>query len=227
MLANWSIVEGRPWDERLGSWLRDDCDALVVQRETLDPAAYVELWLKDSGHHGGPDYASATTPGSRGSRSRASRASASAGSTCRLRRGRAAHELLEWPYDVEQPIGPAIHAWGEAVADLRGVTDDQLLDRTLRARDDVQQETVGRPAPRTPRRSCSASSAASGGRVRPTRSRPRSSGPATATSRSASSSARWPRCSSATSPTLRTTYLPVVRELVGEGFLEVSDCSRA
>ena len=56
VLANWSIVEGRPWDERLGSWLRDDCDALVVQRETLDPAAYVELWLKDSGHHGGPDY---------------------------------------------------------------------------------------------------------------------------------------------------------------------------
>ena len=43
VLANWSIVEGRPWDERLGSWLREDCDALVVQRETLDPAAYVEL----------------------------------------------------------------------------------------------------------------------------------------------------------------------------------------
>ena len=59
VLANWSIVEGRPWDERLGSWLRDDCDALVVQRETLDPASYVELWLKDSGHHGGPDYAAA------------------------------------------------------------------------------------------------------------------------------------------------------------------------
>ncbi len=30
----------------------------MVQREVLDPAAYVELWLKDSGHH--PSTGSAT-----------------------------------------------------------------------------------------------------------------------------------------------------------------------
>ena len=27
-----------------------------MQREILDPAAYVELWLKDAGLHGGPGY---------------------------------------------------------------------------------------------------------------------------------------------------------------------------
>ena len=52
VLANWAIAAGRPWDERLATWLDPDCDALVVQREVVDPAAYVELWLKDSGHHG-------------------------------------------------------------------------------------------------------------------------------------------------------------------------------
>lgn len=51
VLANWVIDRDRPWDERLATWLPDDCDALVVQREVLDPASYVELWLKDAGHH--------------------------------------------------------------------------------------------------------------------------------------------------------------------------------
>ena len=54
VLANWVVARDQSWDERLAGWVRDDCDALVVQRETLDPAAYVELWLKDAGRHGGP-----------------------------------------------------------------------------------------------------------------------------------------------------------------------------
>ena len=57
VLANWVIARDVPWDERLGGWLGAGCDALVVQREVVDPAEYVELWLKDSGHHGAGDYA--------------------------------------------------------------------------------------------------------------------------------------------------------------------------
>ena len=149
VLANWAIVDGQPWDERLGSWLRDDCDALVVQRETLDPASYVELWLKDSGHHGGRDYAARygtwlswlEETGIEG---------VGFGWINVRSAGAGRHELLEWPYDVEQPIGPAIRAWGDAVADLRGLTDGDLLAATLRAREDVQQETVGRPGAEDP-----------------------------------------------------------------------------
>ena len=51
VLANWVVERDRPWDERLAGWLTPEVDALVVQRELVDPAAYVELWLKDSGHH--------------------------------------------------------------------------------------------------------------------------------------------------------------------------------
>ena len=151
VLANWAIVEGRPWDERLGSWLRDDCDALVVQRETLDPSAYVELWLKDSGHHGGPDYARRYDTWLSWLEETGIRGVGFGWINIRLGgSGRASHELLEWPYDVAQPIWPAIRAWGEAVAGLRELTDDELLRRTLRAREDVQQETVGRPGAEDP-----------------------------------------------------------------------------
>ena len=52
VLANWAIATDRPWDDRLAGWIDPDCDALVVQREVLDPASYVELWLRDAGRHG-------------------------------------------------------------------------------------------------------------------------------------------------------------------------------
>ncbi len=56
VLANWVISRGVPWEERLAGWVTDECDAFVVQREVVDPAAYVELWLKDAGLHGSHDY---------------------------------------------------------------------------------------------------------------------------------------------------------------------------
>jgi len=148
VLANWAIVRDRPWDERLGDWVSPDHAALVVQREVLEPAAYVELWLKDAGLHGGPDYFTRydawlswfdeqriegvgfgwigvhATPGDR--------------------------TFLDWPYDVEQPIAPAIGAWGDAVELLRGVSDDDLLAAHPVVATDVRQETNGWPGEADP-----------------------------------------------------------------------------
>ncbi len=153
VLANWAIIGGRPWDERLAGWLPDDCDALVVQREVLDPASYVELWLKDSGHH--PTTGSGTTgdylarydtwlswleeQGVVGigfgwinlHRTGVSNPSTGSGTGARRR------ELLDWPYEVEQPIAPAIEAWGVANG-LAAVATSRLV-----LRPDVAQETVG------------------------------------------------------------------------------------
>jgi hypothetical protein len=56
----------------------------------------------------------------------------------------ARRELLEWPYDVEQPIAPAIAAWGAAVR--ASVGPETRLVRP----DDVQQETVGAPGAEDP-----------------------------------------------------------------------------
>ena len=143
VLANWVIAEDRPWDERLAGWIPDGCDALVVQREVLDPAAYVELWLKDAGLHGAGDYL--TRYDTWLSWLEDQGIGAVGFGWINLRRsGGSARELLEWPYDVEQPVAPAIAAWGRAVDATIGA------DSRLRLRPDVRQETVGAPGAEDP-----------------------------------------------------------------------------
>ena len=155
VLANWVIRDDMAWDERLQSWLSDDVDALVVQREVLDPAAYVELWLKDAGRHPATgahdvgDYLRRydtwlswfTDQGIEGvgfgwinlhKGAGAADGPATAGRP-------PARELLEWPYEVEQPIAPAIAGWGAAAH------VEVSLDSLLVVEPDVQQETVGAP----------------------------------------------------------------------------------
>ena len=48
-------------------------------------------------------------------------------------------EFLDWPYDVEQPIAPTIKQWSTAL-DVRVDGQSRLV-----VRPDVQQETVGAP----------------------------------------------------------------------------------
>ncbi|MCD4548896.1 MULTISPECIES: DUF7059 domain-containing protein [unclassified Schaalia] len=58
ILANWEINDGddvesndpyHGWPARLASWCQGvPLDAWVVQRDVLDPAQYVELWMRDS-----------------------------------------------------------------------------------------------------------------------------------------------------------------------------------
>lgn len=143
VLANWSIVRGTTWDDRLGSWLTEDCDALVIQREVIDPSAYVEMWLKDEGVHGTPDYPRRydtwlswfDEQGIEGV----------GFGWINLRAGGAGrHRLEEWRYDVEQPIGPAV---ADHFAATRTPVD---LDSRLLARPDVIQETQGPPGAADP-----------------------------------------------------------------------------
>lgn len=52
LLGNWEIAAGSSWKERIGAWLDSSevpLDAWVIQRDTLDPAAYAETWLRDAG----------------------------------------------------------------------------------------------------------------------------------------------------------------------------------
>ena len=146
VLANWVIDRDRPWDERLTSWLDDDVDALVVQREVVDPAAYVELWLKDSGHHPGTGTIRADDYHHRYdtwlSWFDEQGIEAIGFGWINLRAGvpasrPPARELLDWPYDVEQPIAAAIGEWGAAL-DVDAGPESRLV-----ARADLRQETLG------------------------------------------------------------------------------------
>lgn len=142
VLGNWAILADQPWQERLAGWIDPGCDALVVQREVLDTAAYVELWLKDAGQHpatGAVDVAEYSRRYDTWlSWFEEQRVEAIGFGWISLRTGgRGARELLEWPFDVEQPIAPAIADWGAAQR------LDVGLDSRLVLREDVVQETVG------------------------------------------------------------------------------------
>ena len=141
VLANWVVERDRPWGERLASWLGPDIDALVVQRELVDPAAYVELWLKDSGHHpatGGDPAEYRRRYDTWLAWLEEQRVDAVGFGWVNLRNGGTGrHDLWDWPYDVEQPIAPAIAGWAD------GVTTDAGADVRLVLREDVRQETVG------------------------------------------------------------------------------------
>ncbi len=146
VVANWAIHRDVPWDERVAGWLTADCDALVVQREVLDPPAYVELWLKDAGRHGGSGYLAAydawlgwfEEQGIEGV----------GFGWVNLRKGGSAtggaRELLDHPYAVEQPVAPAVEAWGAA---QRTHVDERSR---LVLRVDVVQETQGDPGAEHP-----------------------------------------------------------------------------
>lgn len=148
ILANWVVARDRPWDERLSGWLDGTCDAFVVQRELLDPAEYVELWLKDSGHHGAADYPRRYDTWLSWLEEQGVAAVGFGWLNLRRVDRTPVVELLDWPYAVEQPVAPALGEWGAAV-ELLAATPDLAASRLL-VRPDVRQETVGAPGAEHP-----------------------------------------------------------------------------
>jgi hypothetical protein len=184
-----------------------------VQREVLDPAAYVELWLKDAGLHGAPDYLA--------------RYDAWLGwfdeqdiegigfGWLNVRKSPGESTYLDWPYAVEQPVAPSVHAWGEAV------TRDVTLDDRLVVRVDVVQETTGEPGAVDPETIVLRQQR---GLRRARRVDTVEAALAGACDGELSVGEILDAVASLTDrdpAQLRTTYLPVVRELFLEGFLTV------
>jgi methyltransferase family protein len=49
LLASWAHLRGEDWRERLAAWFAGSgCDALVLQREALEPAAHAASWLRQT-----------------------------------------------------------------------------------------------------------------------------------------------------------------------------------
>jgi len=145
VLSNWIIPYGTNWQERLATWVRDDCDALVVQRELLDPASYVELWLKDAGRHGSADYVERYDAWLSWFEDQGVEAIGFGWINLRRSvRDNPVRDYLVWPYDVEQPIAPAIREWSDAASITVGLDSRPIMP------DDIRQETLGRPGAADP-----------------------------------------------------------------------------
>ncbi|QIK67626.1 methyltransferase [Nocardioides sp. HDW12B] len=152
VLANWVHVEGRPWQERLEEWLAGSgCDAWVVQREVADPAEYVELWLRDAGVHGRPDYVSRYDAWLQWFAEQGVSGIGFGWLTLRRTdRARPVTRVEDWPHAVEQPLGPTVGDWLERVDRLADLDDRAVLAARWRRRGDVVEETTGEPGAADP-----------------------------------------------------------------------------
>jgi len=151
VLANWVHVDGVPWEERLSGWLEGTgCDAWVVQREVADPAQYVELWLRDAGHERSPDYLQRYDAWLGWFEEQGVTGIGFGWLNLQRTDREPTLRIEEWPYDVEQPLGPEVTEWSNRTAVLAGLTDDEVLERRWVLRPDVRQETVGPPGAEDP-----------------------------------------------------------------------------
>ena len=116
VLGNWAITD-RPWGERLTEWITPTgCDALVLQREVLDPYEYIELWLADAGLSGRAEYQSRYRQWLD--------YFAGSGITAvglgwlvlrRADRDQPEVRFEDWPHAVHQPVGAAFAGFFDAV----------------------------------------------------------------------------------------------------------------
>ena len=145
ILANWAHRDGRDWADDIGTWLDGSpLDAWVLQRELVDPAEYVEMWLSDAGLVPGPEHTRRYDDWL--AWFDAEKISGVGFGWLSLRRTGATPQLRleEWTGEIAPPVGPAIAQWGRSVDVLRELDDGALLARHLHAAPDLVQRTVGR-----------------------------------------------------------------------------------
>lgn len=143
LLANWTCVRGQDWRERIASWTGDR-SSWAVQREQLDPAEYVELWLRDAGLHGRPEYTSRYDAWLRWLDEQ--QVESIGMGWINLHNVAGTTHAEEWPYEIEQPIGPHVRERFERV---EGLLED-LTQLYLTTAEDVVQETAGQPGAEDP-----------------------------------------------------------------------------
>ena len=124
VLANWVHRTGEPWQDRISGWLEGSgCDAWVVQREVADLAEYVELWLKDAGLHGAPDYAQRYDTWLSWFDDQGIEAVGFGWLNLRRVDREPVLHLEEWPFDIEQPLGGEVADRGRRTDFLAATPD--------------------------------------------------------------------------------------------------------
>lgn len=151
VLANWAHVRGEAWQDRLTGWVAGTgCDLLAMQREVLDPAEYVELWLADAGLAGSPDHRRRYAEWLDYFEALGVEAVGMGWiSVHRAERTVPQVETVDWPHAVEQPVGPAFarHQTGLSWSLL---PQAELESGRWRLAPDVVQETTGAPGAADP-----------------------------------------------------------------------------
>ncbi|OYO16119.1 transferase [Enemella evansiae] len=151
VLGNWAIIDPDRWADRVAGWIPGGCDALVIERERLDPYEYVEIWLADAGLLGRPEY----LPRYREWLDYFDRLGIESVGMgwLQLTRSETTDPQLRiesWPHAVQQPVGAALGQFREAAVNAR-LTDAEVLATNWRLADGIDQETIGTPGAADPR----------------------------------------------------------------------------
>lgn len=151
VLGNWAITAEEPWEERLRRWIAPTgCDALVLERERLDPYAYIEVWLADAGLEGTPEYASRYAEWIEYFRVLGITEVGLGWITLHAAGADIPDIQCEsWPHAVHQPVGPAFAAHDAGLA-LTRLNPAALLTTHLTVDPGVDAETLGRPGAADP-----------------------------------------------------------------------------
>jgi methylase of polypeptide subunit release factors len=150
LLANWVHRRGEDWRDRVGAWLPAECDAWALQREILDPAAYVSLWLHDAGDVAGPDYLDRYDAWLGALEADGVEGIGFGWITLRRSDEGGRHRVEEWPHAVDAPLGPHVAEAFERIAWLRRHDDAELLRARLSLPEDLTQELIGEPGAEDP-----------------------------------------------------------------------------
>lgn len=149
LLANWAITD-RPWQDRIAEWAPPGADFWVIERERLDPYAYIELWLGDAGLAGDPSWGARYREWLEYFEHLGIRSVGMGWITVvNAHRDQPEVTIESWPHEVHQPVGPAIAAHRRDVDHARRC-DAHLLATNWALRDDIVQETLGSPGAADP-----------------------------------------------------------------------------
>lgn len=149
VLGNWAITD-QPWCERLAEWIPADCDALVLERERLDPFQYVELWLADAGLAGSSEYRHRYEQWLNYFDEQGITAVGMGWIFLRRTSGEPQRTVEEWPHSVVQPVGQAVGDHFAAIG-AASQAEREFLATRWRRHPGVIQETIGEPGAADPR----------------------------------------------------------------------------
>jgi hypothetical protein len=137
LLASWAHVAGEDWRERLERWFAGTgCDAYVLEREALEPAAHAASWLRQTEQAG--TWRDDFDAWMRDCEAHGIEAVAFGLISMRRRDGGTPwFRAEEAPQDIVMPCGDHLGAVFELADFLHGVDDDRLLATAFAVAPDV------------------------------------------------------------------------------------------
>jgi methylase of polypeptide subunit release factors len=143
ILANWAHRDGVDWQSGLGEWFAGrPLDAWVLQRELVEPAEYVEMWLADAGLADAADYARRYDAWLDWFAETGIEAVGFGWLSMRRTEQAPVTRFEEWAGEIAPPVGPGVAAWGRR-SDLLRELGDGVLDHAFRQAPDLVEETRG------------------------------------------------------------------------------------